>query len=496
MAIKITRYVDIISSVSGASSVAQRKLDHRRFTSDPRVPVGSILELGSGDADDFFGSTSDEAVFARQYFGYVSPAPASAPRALQFAAYAPAGRVPAVYSASPATLAELTSISAGSLTITLGANTNTITAINLSAALSFADVATALQTAVRTGTGTQFAAATVTYDVGRAQFGISGGVVGDAAVSVGVTPLSTLLGLNDPQAILSPGVAAQSHLDAFQAAEEASDSFGSASFGESITDAEAKAVAQYVAGENVKYQFYVSVTPSTYTATVAALSGIQSTGIILNGTPDEYKEAIPAAIMSATDYERRNAAINYMYRQVGGFTADVTTDALANIYDAARVNYYGQTASAGQNISFFQRGFLLGGATSPIDMSVHANEQWLKAYLTAALLSLQLSLNKIPANNEGRSYVLAQVIDAVNKAKFNGTIIVDKVLTTAQKIAVTQLSGDPDAWRDVQSKGFWADVTIVQSVPVSGVTEYTAKYTLVYSKGDVVRKVEGSHNLI
>lgn len=496
MAIKITRYVDIISSVSGASSVAQRKLDHRRFTSDPRVPVGSILELGSGDADDFFGSTSDEAVFARQYFGYVSPAPASAPRALQFAAYAPAGRVPAVYSASPATLAELTAVSAGSLNITLGANTNTIAAINLSAALSFADVATALQTAVRTGTGAQFTAATVTYDVGRAQFIISGGVVGDAAVSVGVTPLSTLLGLNDPQAILSPGVAAQNPLDAFQAAEDASDSFGSASFGESITDAEAKAVAQYVAGENVKYQFYVSVTPATYTATVAALSGIQSTGIILNGTAGEYKEAIPAAIMSATDYERRNATVNYMYRQVGGFAADVTTDALANIYDTARVNYYGQTASAGQNISFFQRGFLLGGATAPVDMSVHANEQWLKAYLTAALLSLQLSLNKIPANNEGRSYVLAQVIDGVNKAKFNGTIIIDKVLTTAQKIAVTQLSGDPDAWRDVQSKGFWADVAIVQSVPVSGVTEYTAKYTLVYSKGDVVRKVEGSHNLI
>lgn len=496
MAIKITRYVDIISSVSGASSVAQRKLDHRRFTSDPRVPIGSILELGSGDADDFFGSTSDEAVFARQYFGYVSPAPASAPRALQFAAYAPAGRVPAVYSAAPATLAELTSISAGSLTITLGANTNTITAINLSAALSFADVATALQTAVRTGTGAQFTAATVTYDVGRAQFVISGGVIEAAPVSVGVTPLSGLLGLNDPQAILSPGVAAQNPLDAFQAAEEASDSFGSASFGESITDVEAKAVAQYVAGENVKYQFYVSVTPSTYTATVAALSGIQSTGIVLNGTAGEYKEAIPAAIMAATDYDRRNATVNYMYRQVGGFTADVTTDALANIYDAARVNYYGQTASAGQNISFFQRGFLLGGANSPIDMSVHANEQWLKAYLTAALLSLQLSLNKIPANNEGRSYVLAQVIDAVNKAKFNGTIIIDKVLTTAQKIAITQLSGDPDAWRDVQSKGFWADVVIVQSVPVSGVTEYTAKYTLVYSKGDVVRKVEGSHNLI
>ena len=496
MAIKITRYVDIISSVSGASSVAQRKLDHRRFVTDPRVPVGAILELGSGDADAFFGSTSDEAAFARQYFAYVSPAPASAPRALQFAAYAPAGRVPAVYGAAPATLAELTAVSSGSLTITLGANTNTINSINLSAALSFADVATALQTAIRTGTGTQFAAATVTYNVGLGAFVISGGVVGDAAVSVGVTTLGTLLGLNDPAAILSPGVAVQAPVDAFQAAEQASDSFGSASFGATITADEAKDVALYVAGENVKYQFYVSVTPSTYTTFVTALNGIASTGLILNGTTGEYKEAIPAAIMAATDYDRRNAAINYMYRQVGGFTADVTTNALANTYDAARVNYYGQTASAGQNISFFQRGFLMGGATAPVDMSVHANEQWLKSYLTAQLLSLQLSLNKIPANNEGRSYILAQVIDGVTKAKNNGTIIIDKTLTTAQKIAVTQLTNDPDAWRDVESKGFWADVVITQSVPVSGVTEYTAKYTLVYAKGDVVRKVEGSHNLI
>ena len=85
---------------------------------------------------------------------------------------------------------------------------------------------------------------------------------------------------------------------------------------------------------------------------------------------------------------------------------------------------------------------------------------------------------------------------AVNKAKVNGTIIVDKALTTAQQIAVGQITGDPDAWRDVQSKGFWADVVIVQRVPVSGVTEYEAQYTLVYSKGDVVRKVAGSHNLI
>jgi hypothetical protein len=496
MAIKITRYVDIISGVAGASSVAQRKLDHRRFVESARVPVGSIVEMGSGDADAFFGSSSVEAAFARQYFGYVSPAPASAPRSLQFAAYAPTGRAPAVFGGTHGALTALQAISSGAVNITFGSTTHDVTGINLAGAASLADVATALQAAIRLETGAQFTSATVTYDAVRQSFVLTGAVVEAAAVAVGTGTLAALLGWNGQGVILSPGTAIQTPLDAFQAAEQSSDSFGSASFGSTLTTDEHKAVAQYVAGENIKYQYYVQVTAATYSAIAAALTGIQSTGLILNGAAGEYKEAIPAAIMAATNYDRRGSAINYMYRQVGGYTADVTTDSAANAYDAARVNYYGQTASAGQNISFFQRGYLLGSATSPVDMSVHANEQWLKSYLTAQLLSLQLSLSKIPANNEGRAYILAQLADAVNKAKVNGTIIVDKVLTTAQQIAVGQITGDPDAWRDVQSKGFWADVVIVQRVPVSGVTEYEAQYTLVYSKGDVVRKVTGSHNLI
>jgi hypothetical protein len=200
--------------------------------------------------------------------------------------------------------------------------------------------------------------------------------------------------------------------------------------------------------------------------------------------------------MAATNYQRRNATVNYMYRQVPGMAADVSSNADANTYDAMRISYYGETASAGQKIAFFQRGYLQGGATAPLDMNVHANEQWLKAFLTARLLSLQLSLGKIPANNDGRGMVLGQLVEGANLAKFNGTISIGKELTTAQQIAVTQLSGDPDAWRDVQINGFWADVAIVSRTGESGATEYVAQYALAYSKNDVVRKVEGSHNLI
>ena len=318
---------------------------------------------------------------------------------------------------------------------------------------------------------------------------------GSADISVTSTALSELLGWG-AGAILSPGSDALSPLESLRAAEQVTDSFGSFSFGATLTTSEIVELATYNASLNLKYMYLQSVTTATAQAVSAAVLGIPSVGLVLNAAAGQYKEALPQAIMAATNYSRRNATVNYMFRQLGALTADVTTDAGANLYDGLRVNYYGETANAGQKIAFFQRGFLCGGATDALDMNVHANEQWLKAYLTARLLSLQLSLGKIPANNEGRGYVLAQVTDAANLAKFNGTILPGKTLTTAQQIAITQMTGDADAWRDVQINGYWADAAVVERTGEAGVTEYVIQYTLVYSKNDVVRKVQGSHNLI
>ena len=52
------------------------------------------------------------------------------------------------------------------------------------------------------------------------------------------------------------------------------------------------------------------------------------------------------------------------------------------------------------------------------------------------------------------------------------------------------------AWHDVRDKGYWYDVFIEENTGPSGLPEYVGKYTLVYGKGDWVRKVEGSHNLV
>lgn len=502
MAIPQTRYVEITSGVIGASGVVQRALTGRRFTTDGRVPVGSILQFSdAGDVATFFGSASAEYAFAAKYFDYVSPLPASKASALQFAAYAPTGRAPTIYGARlTSTLSQLQAITAGTLSLQLGATPANLTGVNLSAAASLNAVATILQTAIRAVGGTQYASATVTYDALTTAFKITGDTVATAVATVTPTgtgnDLAGLLTLTGVGAIASPGVTAQTMLNAFMAAEAVSDSFGSASFGTQAALSEQVLLAEYVSGLNVKYQLYLTVTNLTAQAAYAALINISSVGLILDLTAGQYLESLPAAIMAATDYQRRNSTVNYMFRQ-GNYVGEVLTDADANSYDALRVNYYGTTASAGQNISFFQRGFLCGLVTDPLDMNVFANEQWLKSKLAADLLNLQISVNKIPANAEGQNMIRAIIMGAVTQAKFNGTISLDKRLNDTQKVAVYQLTGDPDAWHDIQSAGFWLDVVIEQNTQEpSGVQSFVAKYTLAYSKNDVVRKIEGSHNLV
>ena len=500
MPIKSTLYVKITSGVIGASSVKTQELTGRRFTTNPLVPVGQIVTVLPGGATDYFGAGTDEARFASQYFSYISPAPASQANNLQFAAYSPTARTPTIFGSKlTSTLAQFKAVTNGSMSIRLGDSEAQLSTIDLSGATSFADVASIIQTALRLQPGSQYVSAAVAFNGVKNEFTVTGSVAqpGDAKFIpvVGGTDVGALMGLGGVGAVESPGSAAQTPLEAFVAAEQITDSFGSASFPGVIAIEQTLDLASYVAEQNIKYQLYVSVNRTNYETHSAALIGTPSVGLILNENANEWKESLPMAIMAATDYQRRNATINYMFRQ-SALSYDVTDTAEAIALNDARVNYYGNTAVAGQTILFFQRGFLMGGVTAPLDMNVHANEQWLKAAAAAALLSMQLALNKIPANDDGRGYILVQLADLINQAKFNGTISVGKTLTTLQKVAITQLTGDSDAWQAVQTNGVWYDVVIVPVVQTSGVTEYVAKYTIAYSKNDVVRTIEGSHNLV
>ena len=70
-----------------------------------------------------------------------------------------------------------------------------------------------------------------------------------------------------------------------------------------------------------------------------------------------------------------------------------------------------------------------------------------------------------------------------------------RTLTAQQRVFVGEQTGDPNAFQQVQTSGYWLDATIQQRT-VNNVVEFEIDYTLVYSKDDVVRRVQGSHIII
>lgn len=242
----------------------------------------------------------------------------------------------------------------------------------------------------------------------------------------------------------------------------------------------------------------VPVTNANYKTWYDALQSYSGVALtIVEDTNTEHDEDIPGIIMAATDYNVRNAGQNYMFQQIPGFTPKVFDNDVANQIDnTTRVNYYGRTMNAGQTISFYQNGYLCGTNTAPIQMNVHANEQWLKAACTAAFVKFLLDMPIVPATDEGRAMTLAILQGQVDRALFNATIKTGKDLNIDQKLYINTVTGDPLAWQQVQSIGYWMDTVVTEESQANGTIKYIIDYTLLYSKADAVNKITGRHILV
>lgn len=500
MAISLKKYVSITSGVGGGGAVRQRDLIGRIFTNNPRVPADAVVEVeSSDDALAYFGSASEEYARALFYFSFISKL-IVAPQKLSYARWASVASAPRIYGSRITTaLSAFVAITTGTLTMTAGANTINLTALDFHLAASFADVAATLQTAIRAAGGTQFALATVAFDAVAGAFNFTGGVAAAAPVSVTLTGTGNDVGLKlgwGPTAIFSPGVDVTSLSDTLTNSADLNDNFGSFLITPVITDDQDIEVATWNAARNVEFMYCDRLSDSNMIARSAALIGIAGWAGTYAPTAGEFDEMCPMMIMAATDYTKRNSVQNYMFQQFDGLSPKVFTTPVSDQFDALRVNYYGVTQTAGQQIAFYQRGVLGGGARDPVDMNTYANELWLKDAAAANILSLLLALARISANVEGNGQIIGIVQDAVDRGLNNGTISVGKTLTQVQKLYIAQITGDDLAYAQIQGIGYWLTCEMQSYVTGDGRTEYKAVYTLVYSKDDDIRKVEGTHILI
>lgn len=504
MSISITEYVDIISGVGAGTTVAQRELITRLFTTNAAIPAGSVVEVTTlADVETLFGTNSDEYRRATKYFGWVSKIVTKAKK-LSFAHFAETNEAPSIRGAAPATqIASWQAVTDGGFTLQVGSQSAQVEDLDFSAAASLADVAAIIQTGIRAEAGSNFAGATVTYDNVRQRFNASfpGATAVPAAVMVSApTTGASIVALSGwtSAATFGSGATAQSPLEAVTASTVLSDNFGSFGFIDDLTLEQWTEIGAWVQAQNVKYIALVPVTYVNRSAWSDALSSFGGVAMTLVNDPNtDHDEDIPGIILAATDYTKRNAAPNYMFNVFSGVTAKVTDTAVARELNGLRINYYGQTQTAGQNLSFYQRGIVSGTAATPSQMGVFGNEMWFKSAATSNLMSLLLNLPLIPATDEGRGMVLASLQDVINRALFNGTFAVGKELTSDQKAYIVQITDDERAWHQVQNLGYWIDAVVTQTTDSeSGVTEYQIDYTLLYSKADAVNKITGRDILI
>jgi Protein of unknown function (DUF3383) len=500
-----TRYINIISGVGAGAAVAQRQLGLLLVTQNALLPPGIILQFANATAvGAYFGITSEEFKRATAYFSFVSKSTGS-PNIISFARWINAAIAPTIVGDStPKVLATFTPFVSGTLTVNDGGVPHAVS-VDFAVDASLTAVAATLQTALRAIASAQLLTCSVTFNTNTNQFVLTGTTTGTGTLTVTPTGLATdvapALGWGTTGTVYVAGQASETATQAIAAAAAISNNFGSFAFctaTPALQNSDIALVSAWNATQNNLYMYNVPTLLSNLGALYALVQGNAGTSLnVLSATlPNDFVEQSPSEILAATNYANPNSTQNYMFYQFPNRNITVSDDPTANTADASRGNYIGATQSAGQPLAFYQRGVLCGGPTAPTDMGAYANEMWLKSDIAFRILSLFLSLPEISADNTGAGTILAIIQQSIDAGVLNGTISSGENLSTIQQQFITNQSNDPNAWRQVASIGYWVTVQFASITTIDGRTEWNANYTLIYSKDNAVRAVNGTNTLI
>jgi len=352
----------------------------------------------------------------------------------------------------------------------------------------------------------QLTTCTVTYNTNTNQFVLTGSTPGSGTLSCTPSGLATdlgpLLGWTTGGTVLVAGQAADTPDVAVSKSAAISNNFGSFAYctpSTPLTNSQIALIGAWTDLQNNQYMYSLATPLANLQTLYALLKGYSGVAInILSTTQaNDFVEQSPCEILAATNYNNPAASQNYMFYSFASRNVTVSDDTTANTVDASRGNYIGVTQQAGQQLAFYQRGVLCGGSQAAVDMNTFANEMWMKSSFSANFLSLFLNVPEVPADPVGAGMLLGVMQPTINLAKSNGVIAPGKTLTAVQQQYITSITNDPNAWRQVQTLGYWLNITFTsQSNPNSGLTEWVANYLFVYSKSDAIRAVNGSDVMI
>ncbi|WP_025138083.1 DUF3383 domain-containing protein [Achromobacter sp. DH1f] len=392
--------------------------------SSPVIDVNERIREYSGidDVANDFGTTAPEYRAAVLFFSQ-SPQPNQLFIG-RWAQTAAAGLLRgAILSPGDQAMSNFTSITTGSMKISIDGAEKTVTAVDLSAETNLNGVA-AKVTAKLTG-------ATMVWDGVNSRFVVTSATtgatstVGYATANTSGADISALLGLTQPQsAVPVPGIASETYLDAVQKlADKSNDWYGLQAAATGITDDAHLSVAAYIEAASPT-RIHGVTTQST-----AVLDPTITTDIASRLKAAKYKRSFcqyssSSPYASASMYGRaftvnflgNRTTITLKFKQEPGVTAETLTTTQVNALEGKNCNVF---VNYDNDTAIIEQGVMANGYFFD---EVHGTD-WFQNYLQTALYNrLYTSTTKIPQTDAGVNDLLTAAAAAADQTVANGLV--------------------------------------------------------------------------
>ena len=448
------------------------------LTQNTVVPIGAPTSFYNITAvGNYFGTSSTEYAMAKVYFQGFDTSTVK-PGLLWFAQY-PYNAVAAyLRGASPAAIATLNAITAGSLSVTINGTAKSTTTLNLSSASSYSAVASAIGSALGLSGGQ-----TCVYNSQFGAFVITSGSTGSTSsisfASSGSSNVAALIGLTQTSgAVLSQGADAVTDQGAFMTSLVAyTNNWVSFTTTWEPTLAVKEVFATWVGGQGNRYLYVpydtdatVIGSPSVYTGFGYWLKQNSISGVapVYN---DVYTAAMICGIPPSLDFTRLNGRADFMFRTNSQVPAAIITDQTS--YQNMIANGYSAYCQFGVQTS---PNMLANGQVSGafLWLDSYIGAIWLAVNLQQSMVTLLQQTPSIPYNSAGYALIKSAALDTINSALNFGIIRANVKPSASEAAQMNAAAGLPiDSY--VGTRGWYfqvADATATtraarQSPPVS-----------------------------
>lgn len=459
------------------------------LTENALIPLSApVLQFANADTvGDFFGLESDEYKAASIYFlGYNNSF--AKPRHLMIARRVKTA-VGAYLRGAQYTgdLATLKLITAGTLTVEINGSDVAITAVDLSSATSYSDVATTIQTAL----AAELTGVTVTYSSLTGAFQINGPSTGTAqTIAYATGTLATALNLTaDAGAILSQGSDALTQTENMALIKEQTQNWVSFTTLYTADQDEHLGLSAWASSQGIEY-LYVG-----WTAEAALLVQGSTTTIADKIKAAEYGAtalvydnvniaAFVLGSIASVNWERYQGTINYAFKKVDGVAASVTNQTDADLLLEKGVSFMGNFATRNDDFTFFYDAQMFGDY-GYIDAFV--NTVWLKNVMQVSIMNGLTQVGRVPYNERGYALIRAWLQDPINRGVNNGVIDAGVVMSESQKAQVYNETGK-DLSTELFTNGY--AVLVEDAGAAVRVGRQSPNITVYYTYGGSINHIE------